>query len=219
MYFYIIRNLKVFNQNIMKCTQLIEICMANVRMVGTISNSVPQPMPNLETINLANNKLTGTIFIQWGIFYIFTCFKENLPNLVNFEVSGNKFTELLPTNLQSAINLQVIDISYNNFTGNFPLLTQLTQIKYMDIRQNNFTGTFPNEYFAADSFTKLQFIGLASNDYLTIPDVCIRLPFCYKQTVLLKQESGDTISSLDSETMQYIDNSEYYEQGSVTDIP
>ncbi len=165
--------------------------MSNVRMIGAISNAVPVKLSYLEYVNFEGNSLTGTIYWQWGIIFFDASHEiahsknlENLPVIKNFEVSGNIFSESFPPTINSAITLEVIDVSFNNLTGDFPVLSGLQSIKYLDIRENNFTGTFPTGYFSETNFVQLRYVGLNENPYLVVPNVCVRIPFCYKRTSL-----------------------------------
>jgi len=161
-----------------------------------------------------------------GLGWVFIINIGYIPNLKKLELSGNNLEGYFPSEMSNANSLEVVDVSFNSMTGDFPVLKGLVNLRYLDIRENNFTGIFSLDYFSPNSFTLLRYIGLNHNDNLEIPDVCIRVPFCFKSnlqfnigSVLLKQVSGDLATFLTQENMDYIDNSEYYYEREIYNIP
>ncbi len=155
----------------MQLLNLVELCLANVRLHGSIASAATVVLSYLKYINLSNNQLQGTLDWQWG----------NLPALKRFEAAHNAFSGSVPASLNSATKLEVLDLAFNSITGSFPVLSALQSIKYIDVRENLLTGTFPVDYFAATGFSDLQYVALVNNTKLTIPTVCVRIPFCYKR--------------------------------------
>lgn len=91
----------------------------------------------LVDLNLLVNQFTGTIPIQF----------TKLSKLTSLQLAVNKFSgELDPEILSNYQNITYLDLSYNQFTGNFPSsVGKMTFLTDLVISNNKFTGTFPIE--------------------------------------------------------------------------
>jgi Leucine-rich repeat (LRR) protein len=65
---------------------------------------------NIITVNLAKQKLEGTISPAFG----------NLTDLRNLHLSGNNLTGSIPGSLTGLVELEVLDVSNNNLSGEIP---------------------------------------------------------------------------------------------------
>ncbi|KAJ3695552.1 hypothetical protein LUZ60_000929 [Juncus effusus] len=106
----------------------------------------------LEVLDLSFNKFSG-ILGDLG----------NWPSLKAISLHGNSFNGSLPTEeLCKMINLQELDLSQNEFTGDLPsCIGNLTSLTFLDLSQNQFQIKFPNSIFT--SMTSLKHLSLSEN--------------------------------------------------------
>ena len=151
-------------------------------MRGSITNAPTMKLPYLESINFSNNSLSGTLTWNWSIFGLIL---DYFPSLENLELTENKLIGSFPSDINAATSLEVIDVSFNSMSGTFPELISLQNLRHLDIRENEFSGKFPDIYFSSTTFLQLRYVGLSHNLDLEVPNVCIRIPFCYKSDLLI----------------------------------
>lgn len=91
-------------------------------------------LPKLQTINVSNNRLEGTISAD--IF--------KLP-LLFFTVSGNQLSGELPANIgDPAATLEVLQLQRNRFSGSIPAsLSKLVKLTELQLANNQFSGEIP----------------------------------------------------------------------------
>ncbi|KAL9860406.1 Receptor-like protein 9b [Arabidopsis thaliana] len=92
----------------------------------------------------------------------------NLRNLELLDLSKNQFVGPVP-DLANFHNLQGLDMSDNKFSGSNKGLCQLKNLRELDLSQNKFTGQFPQCF---DSLTQLQVLDISSNNFNgTVPSL------------------------------------------------
>ncbi|CAN6581519.1 unnamed protein product [Malus baccata var. baccata] len=124
------------------------------------ANFSGQMLPNsignlklLSKIDIGNCNFTGSIPKSM----------EDLTQLVYLDLSMNKFNGSVPS-FSMAKNLTVIDVSYNQLTGqiNSSLWENLTSLVNLDLRHNLLNGTIPPSVFSLPTLQKLQ---LSNNEF------------------------------------------------------
>ncbi|XP_020890783.1 LOW QUALITY PROTEIN: probable inactive leucine-rich repeat receptor kinase XIAO [Arabidopsis lyrata subsp. lyrata] len=95
---------------------------------------------------------------------------KNLRNLELLDLSKNEFVGPVP-DLVNFHNLQGLDLSDNKFSGSLDNkgLCLLKNLRELDLSQNKFTGQFPQCF---DSLTQLQVLDISSNNFNgTVPSL------------------------------------------------
>ncbi|XP_031271077.1 putative receptor-like protein kinase At3g47110 isoform X2 [Pistacia vera] len=117
---------------------------------NNLQGSIPSTVGNLTLLNslwLASNKLQGNIPSSLG----------NCQNLMLLNISRNKLTEV-----DKLINLDRLDISRNNFSGEIPnTLGACITLEYLNIQGNSFLGGIPQSLSSLKSIKQLD---LSSNN-------------------------------------------------------
>ena len=73
---------------------------------------------------------------------------SSFPNLLHLDLSVNKLTGTIPTNIGTLSKLQYLDLSTNSLNGSLPLsLANLTKVYQLDVSQNNITGKLDSRLF------------------------------------------------------------------------
>eukprot|EP00850_Spirogloea_muscicola_P021319 SM000244S08554 [mRNA] locus=s244:23702:30065:- [translate_table: standard] len=94
---------------------------------------------------------------------------ERLSKLLKIQLAHNKLTGGIPFFHSSATGasfpeLLVVDLSYNNLTGFFPIsLTLLGAIQIIDVSKNNFQGGFPSSLYPLLDKTRLNYVDVSGN--------------------------------------------------------
>ncbi|PIA55377.1 hypothetical protein AQUCO_00800262v1 [Aquilegia coerulea] len=92
--------------------------------------------PNLDFIDLSNNKLYGELPNNWN----------GSKNLTDFRISNNNITGRVPSELAELKNLCSLDISMNNLIGEIPReIGRLTSLLKLNLSSNNLDGNLPKE--------------------------------------------------------------------------
>ena len=85
----------------------------------------------------------------------------DLTNLVELDVSDNKITGSIQSQVRNLKNLQVLNASNNQMSGVPAEIGQLSNLKTLDLSNNLLTG-LPNEL---GNLTQLQTLNLKGNAY------------------------------------------------------
>ncbi|KAK4491634.1 hypothetical protein RD792_002393 [Penstemon davidsonii] len=157
-------------------TQLRVIDLSNNSLTGSVSPLI-WFLPNLYEIDLSNNRLGGgiglpekgmlkfspvkKINLSFNRFKTFSYF-SNFVNLIFLNLSHNEFQGVLPLWFTNLTNLEYLDISGCNISGNLKLISNLKSLKYLDISRNRFYGNFPSDF---PTLTNLKFLNISFNDF------------------------------------------------------
>ncbi|KAF5771119.1 putative leucine-rich repeat-containing, plant-type, leucine-rich repeat domain superfamily [Helianthus annuus] len=153
-----------------------------------LNGSLPKSLGNLrylEDIDLSNNKLSGTLpsslFTLPSLEFINlnkNMFQGNMPlelfslqSLEFLSLAKNQLTGLIDVldngpdlqTFQRLTNLIILDLSYNNFRGDWnldALLSSLTNLAILDLSYNNFRGDWELDALLS-SLTNLQVLTLS----------------------------------------------------------
>ncbi|KAL5738987.1 hypothetical protein ACOSQ2_028167 [Xanthoceras sorbifolium] len=119
-----------------------------------LSGQIPlmvRKFPNLQYLDLSNNKLSGPISSQ-----IVNCL--DLQRLV---LRNNSLRGRIPLDIGKLKNLSYLDLSYNFINGAIPSQFIKFTLTYLDISHNNLSGAIPDSFY--HSMTSLSFINLSYN--------------------------------------------------------
>uniref|UniRef100_A0A453NDH4 Uncharacterized protein n=1 Tax=Aegilops tauschii subsp. strangulata TaxID=200361 RepID=A0A453NDH4_AEGTS len=123
------------------------------RLTGGLSE-LPSSTPArpLQVVNVSSNLFTGRFPSTW----------EVMKSLVALNAKNNSFTGQLPTILcLSAPSFTVLELSFNEFSGNIPPgLGNCSMLKLLSAGYNNLSGTLPDDVFKV---TSLEHLSLPNN--------------------------------------------------------
>ncbi|MFS7946506.1 putative protein kinase RLK-Pelle-LRR-Xb-1 family [Helianthus anomalus] len=108
----------------------------------------------LHTVSLSNNRLTDSSLVSTSL--------SNCQNLNMLNFSGNKLTGSLPSSMFYCKYLTVLDLSDNRLSGDIPTGFIPSSLQFLDLSRNNFTGQFQNLDFG--TCPNLTVINLSRND-------------------------------------------------------
>ncbi|KVI04481.1 leucine-rich repeat receptor-like protein kinase PXL1 [Cynara cardunculus var. scolymus] len=105
----------------------------------------------VEKIDLSNMNLTGNISEDF----------QHFLHLSFLNISSNGFSSILPKSLANLTSLVTIDVSQNNFAGEFPegFGIGANRLKSVNASSNNFSGFLPEYLGNATSLETLDFRG------------------------------------------------------------
>jgi len=105
----------------------------NTNLTGSISNVLTKlPTGSIQTIDIHNNSLTGSIPYLSSSFALQTFIAYG--NSLNGSISG----------FNQSYNLLYFDVHNNTLTGSIPSLTDCTGLTYFDVSTNLLTGSIPS---------------------------------------------------------------------------
>ncbi|PHU07778.1 hypothetical protein BC332_24267 [Capsicum chinense] len=181
------------------------VVLSNNSLQGKIPSSIGR-LRNLQRLYLQMNSLNSTIPSELGL-----CTNLTFLSLAKDALQGplpiSFFNGSIPYQIG---NLQVLDVSYNYFSGTIPsTITNLTSLKMLSLSQNNISGTIPN-YFGKNS-PQLFSVRFADNGFTgeLPPELCSqfvleeliingnKLPHCLKNCTNLRivMLEGNNLSS------------------------
>ncbi|KAK1378588.1 Calmodulin-binding receptor kinase CaMRLK [Heracleum sosnowskyi] len=131
---------------------LVEINLSKNMLVGTIGfrmGSYFGQFSSMQTLNLSQNRFTN--LANLSIF----------PKLTTLDLSHNKL-KILPPGLNMLKNLQHLDISKCNISGNVDAISNLHSLRYLDVSINHMNGKFPSDF---PSLSNLKFLNISINNF------------------------------------------------------
>ncbi|KAL4600619.1 hypothetical protein ACB092_11G212400 [Castanea dentata] len=158
-------------------TILITLYLDHNNLQGSIPLSLVK-CENMIDLDLSENNLNGTISYQ-VIGLSFTAISldlsankftgvlpievENLKNLERLDISENMLFGKIPTSLGSCVKLEYLAMSSNFFQGVIPSsLESLRGLQLLDLSKNNFSGNIPK---FLESFIFLKLLNLSYNNF------------------------------------------------------
>ncbi|CAL9231040.1 unnamed protein product [Arabidopsis halleri] len=135
------------------------IHVTRLGLSGTITVDDLKDLPNLKTIRLDNNLLSGPL----PHFF-------KLRGLKSLMLSNNSFSgEIRDDFFKDMSKLKRLFLDHNKFQGNIPSsITQLPQLEELHLQSNNFTGEIPPEI---GNIKNLKVLDLSSNQLEgTVPE-------------------------------------------------
>lgn len=125
-------------------------CSAGDRVPGANTNTNANLPSQAEVLDLSNRGLTK---VSMDIF--------DRAWLTELNLSGNNLTGALPAEVRKLRNLEVLNLSGNQFTGVPAEIGQLEKLLILDLSNNKLTG-LPYEL---GNLTGLQTLDVSGNDY------------------------------------------------------
>ncbi|PRP79017.1 putative leucine-rich repeat receptor-like protein kinase [Planoprotostelium fungivorum] len=113
-------------------------------------NNLQGPIPDNLSTGITYLNLNGNQMNGTIPSFLSQCLSLSILDLAG----GNQFQGNLP-NLTAMTQLTLLDLSYNNFSSNLPSLITLTSITKIDLSYNNITGTLPSSLTMLTSLTYL----------------------------------------------------------------
>lgn len=155
----------------------------NLEHIRATSNNLTGEIPNLNNLTnlryleINNNNfndstgidLSANTSLEW-LYLSNNQLKGTLPNVPAsiqvIDLSYNRYSGNIPAAYSSLANLQQLELSYNQLTGSVPNFSGATSLQFLFLTQNNLTGTIP-DFSGASS---LQYLYLDENNLTgTIP--------------------------------------------------
>ncbi|XP_010472587.1 PREDICTED: probably inactive leucine-rich repeat receptor-like protein kinase At2g25790 [Camelina sativa] len=117
---------------------------------NNFSGSIPRGfLPNLYTLDLSNNMLTGEIYDDIGFF----------SNLRVLDLGGNVLTGHVPTYLGNLSRLEFLTLASNQLTGGIPAeLWKMNNLKWIYLGYNNLSGAIPYQIGGLSSLNHLDLV-------------------------------------------------------------
>ncbi|KAE9614912.1 hypothetical protein Lal_00036161 [Lupinus albus] len=137
---------------------VISITLDNAGLVGEFNFLAISGLEMLHNLSIVNNQFTGSI-LHIG----------QMESLQFLDLSLNKFTGLVPSNLDKLRNLVYLNLSSNDFGGALPIgFHKLERLKYLDLHSNNFSGDIMHIFSQMGSVVH---VDLSSNRFSGIVDL------------------------------------------------
>ncbi|RXH84042.1 hypothetical protein DVH24_026941 [Malus domestica] len=150
-------------------TMLTELVLEDNQFEGHLPQNIGK-LTNLKRLLLSANNFTGTIPDSYG----------NLKNLTDFDMQGTSLEGPIPSIISSLKNLTELRISDLNGSSPFPNLEDMKDIELVDLSFNNLTGEIPQTIQRVDT---LDYMDLSYNNFTGSPSVsCQQLTvWCLKK--------------------------------------
>ena len=124
---------------------LTTLSLDNNSLSGEISDSLGN-LSNLTTLNLNNNSLSGEIPNSLG----------NLPNLTTLNLDNNSLSGEIPNSLGNLSNLTTLSLDNNSLSGEIPnSLGNLPNLTTLNLDNNSLSGEIPNSLGNLSNLTTL----------------------------------------------------------------
>ncbi|PUZ58162.1 hypothetical protein GQ55_5G488000 [Panicum hallii var. hallii] len=137
--------------------------------VGYTSSLLPI---HIDKLFLDNNMFEGYIPIRKGSATILEYsnnmfssvpseFSSHLIDVVLFKASNNNLYGEIPLSFCGGTSIQILDLSYNNFSGSIPscLMENVNGLESLPLKENKLSGEFPDNIKEGCSFVALDFSG------------------------------------------------------------
>jgi len=118
----------------------------------------PKLLGKLESLDLSNNKLNGTVSnwlletsrslnLSQNLFASIDQISRNNDQLGDLDLSFNLLVGNLSVSICNVSSLEFLNLGHNNLTGNIPqCLANLSSLQILDLQMNNFYGTLPYNF-------------------------------------------------------------------------
>ncbi|XP_062027179.1 receptor-like protein EIX2 isoform X2 [Rosa rugosa] len=127
--------------------------LSNNRFSGPLSSLCATQAPDLETLDISENLLSGELPNCWMQF----------QNLISLNLGKNKLSGKIPSSLGNLQGIQGLRLHDNNFSGELPSLENCTRLFVVDLGNNNLSGRIPT--WIGQSLPNLLILRLRSNEF------------------------------------------------------
>ncbi|KAJ0640933.1 putative protein kinase RLK-Pelle-LRR-XI-1 family [Helianthus annuus] len=128
------------------------IKIQNVNLTGTLGDLDTWSLRNLETFDLSNNALYGSIPSSIG----------NMSNLRYLSLNANNFSGTIPSEIGMLRSLGLLSLTGNLLTGHIPYsIGNLTNLTELYLFNNNLNGHIPN---SIGNLRRIVWLDLHDND-------------------------------------------------------
>ncbi|XP_040376794.1 receptor kinase-like protein Xa21 [Oryza brachyantha] len=128
-------------------TQMEYFGIANNKITGTIPESIGN-LINLDELDMENNLLKGTIPASIG----------KLKKLNRLSLSNNIFSGSIPVTLANLKKLTILLLSTNALSGTIPSTLSNCPLEMLDLSYNNFSGLIPKELFLISTISSFMYL-------------------------------------------------------------
>ncbi|KAI3803084.1 hypothetical protein L1987_31232 [Smallanthus sonchifolius] len=134
----------VYNLSLSACSWQVVFCDSeqktviglvapNLGLTGPMPDNTIGKLKKLQFLDLNSNQITDFSSDFWSLI-----------SLKNLNLSNNKFSVDLPTNIGNFGSLEKLDLSFNNFTGNLPdSFSSLAGLQVLNLNRNRFNSVIP----------------------------------------------------------------------------
>ncbi|KAL6603129.1 hypothetical protein ACP70R_043490 [Stipagrostis hirtigluma subsp. patula] len=219
-----------FLDGLTNCSALAEIYLDGNRFAGAMPGSIARLSPQLQTLNLAGNRISGVI--PPGIDNIVGLqtldLNSNLlagaipdtigklKNLQELRLQENKLSGPLPSSIGNLTQLLSLDLSSNLLNGSIPpSLGNLQQLTLLNLSGNKLTGSVPGELFSLSSLSSAMDLSDNQLDGLLPQDVgqLVKLAL---MAMSRNRFSGEIPAALGScQSMEFLDLDSNFFTGSI----
>ncbi|KAG5589246.1 hypothetical protein H5410_039760 [Solanum commersonii] len=165
-----------------------DLDLSQNHLSGTIPNGFMSLSSLTNSLNLADNQLSGPLSVEIGALNNLgrldisnNMLSGKIPSsigrcvgLESLVLAGNLFEGIIPSSISSLKGLEELDLSRNNLSGQIPTSLQLISLKKVNLSFNQFEGQLPTE----GVFRNATAISVSGNRKLCggIPE--LELPIC-----------------------------------------
>ena len=126
-----------------------EVNLSRNRFGGGISGLKNTSFSSTKMLNLSHNRFTNWVHLS------------GFPNLKILDLSHNKLGTL-PTGFKNLTKLQHLNLSNCSIRGSIKPISSLHSLLYLDLSNNNFTGNFPSDF---PPLNTLKFLNISFNNF------------------------------------------------------
>ncbi|KAL6133036.1 hypothetical protein ACLB2K_065273 [Fragaria x ananassa] len=141
-------------------TSLVKLNLANNKLSGSIPLSLFS-LPLLQKLQLSNNQFSGQL-LEFA----------NVSRLDTLDLSSNNLGGTIPKSIFDLHGLKILSLSSNNFSGSFPLnnVQQLKNLSTLDLSYNSLSIGYNSTNSSESSFPNITKLNLASGQLRAFPE-------------------------------------------------
>ncbi|KAK9159040.1 hypothetical protein Scep_005614 [Stephania cephalantha] len=140
-----------FLDSLINCSRLKVLRLNNNGFGGTLPNAITHHWPELHSLQLGHNRISGRLPEGLG----------NLLNLTELILEQNLFTGTIPSSIGKLHKLRRLNLNGNNLSGKIPTsIGELTKLYELHLQKNNLTGRIPRSF---KNLQHLQRLDLSKN--------------------------------------------------------